>query len=341
MPPDVDTAAPAPADTAAPPPDETTTPPSTGDGDMLPTPADTAAPTEPAPAVDTPAPPAPDADTPDPTQTTPDLNGSDQVGTDEWMAVLNDDTRALFQEKGYVTPNDLGKAYRELSTKLGERVLSPPADDADTGEWDVFYDKMGRPAAPDGYQFSLPDGVPEDMPYDSDFANQFKGWAHEEGLSARQAQRMHDRYVRDYATPQMQAAHEQLQERVTNSHESITKKWGLPESDGYRREVELGRRAIKQLDLQEAFTAAGLMEQGTGMVTDAKLAFAMAKIGGRMFAEDTMYSGPGAGIVNPFSDATSNMTQQSLLIKSDPRKAANLIRAAGKKPTDFGMIEGG
>jgi hypothetical protein len=105
--------------------------------------------------------------------------------------------------------------------------------------------------------------------------------------------------------------------------------------------VELGRRAIKQLDLQDSFTAAGLMEPGTGNVTDAKVAFAMAKIGAAQYAEDTMFGGPGAGIVNPFSDATANMTQQSLLIKSDPRKAANLIRAAGKTPADFGLTEGG
>ena len=320
----VDTAAPAPADTAAPPPDA---PVETTD----------AAPVD---AVETPAPPAPETDTPEPAQATPDLNGSDPVGSDEWMAVLNDDTRALFQDKGFASPNDLAKSYRELSAKLGERVLSPPADDADKSEWDAFHEKMGRPTAPDGYQFKVPEGVPENMPYDSDFADHFKSMAHDAGLNTRQAQQLHDGYVR-LTSSQIQGAQEQSAARIEAAHSAIVKDWGPAESDNYRRQVELGRRAIKQFDLAESFVAAGLMEAGTGMVTDAKVAFAMAKAGGKMFAEDTMFSGPGAGIVNPFSDATANMTQQSLMIKSDPRKAANLIRAAGKKPAEFGMNEGG
>ena len=333
MPPEVDTAAPAPVDTAAP----TPAIPSP-DAPLAPPPVDPPVTASP-PPVDAPttsAPPPPPADTLDNAQTDDGLNGSDPLSADDWTVSLDDDTRTLVSQKGYTSPNDLGKAYRELTAKLGERVFEPPAADADPSEWDAFHSKMGRPPAPDGYVFQLPQGVPENLPYDSNFATEFKSMAHTAGLSPRQAQIIHDGYVQKTAA-QVGALQEQADARVEAAQQTIMKEWGAVDSDSYRRQVELARRTIKQFDLADSFVKAGLMEPGTGAVTDPKVAFAMARAGSKMFAEDAMFSGPGAGIENPFSDKTANMTQQSLLIKNDPHRAASLIRAAGKKTSDFGL----
>jgi hypothetical protein len=58
-----------------------------------------------------------------------------------------------------------------------------------------------------------------------------------------------------------------------------------------------------------------------------------------MFAEDSMFSGPASYGKNPFTEKEFNMTELSMLIKNDPGKAAILIRAAGQKPSDYGMAD--
>ena len=283
----------------------------------------------------TPAPAPQDTSSGEPPAGT-DLNGSGQDGANnDWTTVLDDDTRQLVEQKGYKSPNDLGKAYRELTKKLGERAPEPPADDADTEAWDAYYKSIGRPEKPDGYEFKLPDGVPENIPYDGEFATKFKNWAHNAGLTPKQARALHDQYVNDFVGTAAQA-NEQVTQYVQEAHSKIQKEWGDAETEGYRKNVELARRAMTQLDLKDDLSRSGLID-ANGNVTSAKVAFALARVGSKMFAEDTVFGGPSAGITNPFSDQSENMTQQSLLIKNDPGRAKQLVIAAGKKPEAYGL----
>ncbi len=309
--------------------------------------ADTAAPAaaeatpaaEPGAAPETPSTPAPaPQDTQAPEGTDFGLDGSDQGGeqTTEWLTSLDADNQKLVQDKGWKDINAAMKSYRELSSKLGEKTLEAPADDADTDTWNAFYAKMGRPEKPEGYQFSLPEGVPENVPYDQNFANEFRVWAHEAGLSPKQANALHGKYVRQVAAGMGQQA-EARSQAVEKAHKTITQEWGEPEGEEYKRNVEMARRAMTQLGLREDLTTAGIIDPESGMITSAKTALALARVGRKMFSEDSMYSGPAAMGDNPFSDKSFNMTQQSLLIKNDPAKAATLIRAAGQKPEDYGL----
>ena len=326
-------AAPASSDTAAP-----------QSGNSIPEGAGTSAPPAPAPegnAAPTPAPtPGTAGAAPEGTNFSEPNPGSNDAGsaseTQEWTTGLDDDNQLLLEQKGWKDANAALKSYRELSAKLGERVLEPPKADAPDAEVEAFYDKMGRPQTPDQYSFHLPEGVPADVPYDGNFAGKFKNWAHEAGLSPRQASALHDRYVQDMAGAVGQSQ-EARGDMITKAHTDIVREWGEPETDGYRRNVEMSRRAMTQLDLRDDLTASGIIDPASGMITSSKMALALSRIGEKMFAEDTMYSGVASMGKNPFTDAEFNMTEQSLLIKNDPSKANTLIRAAGQKPEDYGL----
>ncbi len=316
-------AAPAQADTAAPAAAEAPTPAADPGGEgATPTPAPTPAP----------------QDTSDAGPVGTDFNGSDQSGdtNTEWLTSLDADNQKLVQDKGWKDVNAAMKSYRELASKLGEKTLAPPSDEAGQDEWNDFYAKIGRPEKPDGYQFSLPEGVPENVPYDQNFALEFRNWAHEAGLTPKQANALHGKYVKQVAEATNQQVEAQAT-RVEQAHSAIVKEWGEPEGDEYKRNVEMARRAMTQLGLRDDLTAAGIIDPQSGMITSAKTALALARVGRKMFAEDSMYSGPASMGANPFSDKEFNMTQQSLLIKNDPAKAATLIRAAGQKPEEYGL----
>jgi hypothetical protein len=249
---------------------------------------------------------------------------------------LNDGNREVVQQKGWKDVNDVVASYSALEKKVGEKTLAPPSDEADKAEWDTFYQKVGRPNTAEDYSFSMPEGVPENMPYDQNFALDFRNMAHEAGLSQKQATQLHDAYVRRMGGDFSKVI-ETGNERVTAAHEALVKEWGETETDGYRQNHEFARRAMSQLGLKDALADAGVIQAHTGMVTDARVASALARVGKAMFAEDTLYSGPANTLNNPFSEKTFNQTEQHLLIRNDPGRAATLIRAAGQKPEDYGL----
>ena len=266
-------------------------------------------------------------------ETATTLNGSGDGGGD-WLAGLSEENRSLVEAKKWdQDPNTLVKGYRELEAHA-KTALVPPKEDASPEDWDAFHAKLGRPDTPDGYEFKLPDGVPENMPYDDTFKTQFQNWAHEAGLTSKQAAIVHDRYLQEAANSYTKMVEDTAQQ-VTSAHDELVKKWGDKESPGYQRNVELAQRAIRQLggdELRGELTRFGFLTQ-RGEVASAKITQMLASIGEQLFSEDTIYAGP-TSAVNPFAEGPHhNLTEQGKILRSDPKRAKALIIAAGQDPT--------
>jgi hypothetical protein len=85
----------------------------------------------------------------------------------------------------FKTENDLGKSYLELEKRLGASVVLP-GKNAKPEDVEAFYEKLGRPKSPDGYELDpvfLPDNVSQTDPGNKEF----RKIAHEIGLSKVQA----------------------------------------------------------------------------------------------------------------------------------------------------------
>lgn len=258
-------------------------------------------------------------------------SGSGGAVNDSWAGLLTDEgNRKTVEAKGWLTkgPDAVVSGYRELESKLGKAIV-PPGDDAKPEDWNAFYGKLGRPETADKYEFKLPDGLPENFPYDGKSAEKYKVWAHEAGLPPKQAQVLHDLFVKDTAE-QIAAHQEAYAKAVETAHNEIVKEWGEPGSGTYERKSELANRAIRQLgglELLSELKSVGAMGPN-GEVKSPKLAKMLAKVGEQLFAEDTAFGGPQGGS-NPFSKATENLTEQGRIIRDDPERAKVLIRQAG------------
>lgn len=262
--------------------------------------------------------------------------GGSNGGGETWVAGLQDEeNRTLVEAKKWAGPDDALKSYRELQNHAS-KALTMPGEDATAEDWDAFYSKLGRPEKADGYEYQMPEGLPDNFPYDEGLAVESRNWAHEAGLSPKQAQTMHGKFVQ-YAAAQ-QAQHDKaMQKAEGETHRALVQEWGEPDTEGYKRNVELTTRAARQLGVMEDLTKAGMIAADGG-VRSATLAKALAKVGAAMFAEDSVLSGGGGVLKNPFSDGDSfNLTDQGKIIRSDPRKAAALIRAAGGDPAVYGL----
>lgn len=254
-----------------------------------------------------------------------------------WAAGLQtEENRALVEAKQWASADDALKSYRELQTHAS-KGLHLPGENATADDWNAFYTKLGRPENADGYQLKLnTESVPEGFPYDEKSAIEFRNWAHEAGLTPRQAQSLHDRFV-SYQAGSFEAQRADAVKREGDAHRAIVQEWGEPDTTGYKQNLELASRAITQLGLKDALVEGGALS-ADGAIRNVAIAKAFAKVGKELYAEDSMATDANGVLSNPFSDGSNfNLTKQGEIIRSDPRKASALIRAAGKNPADFGI----
>jgi len=92
--------------------------------------------------------------------------------------------------KGYETIGDAAAALVELKGK-SERLVEIPAADAPMEEREAFYEKLGRPTGPDGYELRKPDNWPADQPWSAKSAKQYAEIAFKVGLPKSMAEALH------------------------------------------------------------------------------------------------------------------------------------------------------
>lgn len=244
--------------------------------------------------------------------------------------------------KGWVTAEGsldtakLADGYQTLEKKLGT-IRTVPDEKAAPEEWDKFYSALGVPGEASKYELARPEGLPETLPYDEGMATKFKEWAHAAKLTPKQAQALHDGYVKQFADDF--AAFEKIgQEKAKAAHEALVKDWGDPKSEKYIQNRDAATRALRANEqfkgLEDELKSSGLLTK-EGYFTSPALANMLAAVG-RMSQNDTLIgNGAGGGGENPFASSTRNMTEASRLIKSDPARARNLASAAGWKAEEI------
>lgn len=108
---------------------------------------------------------------------------------------------------------DLGRSYLNLEKLLGREKVPVPVDDSDDEGWNRWYAAMGRPEAPDKYEFQRPD-LPQDLSYDEDMEKEFREWAHKNGLNKRQAKNFYDGFVKRQVERHAAWSNDQKQSRA-------------------------------------------------------------------------------------------------------------------------------
>jgi hypothetical protein len=254
-------------------------------------------------------------------------NGNGNGG--DFLSALDADNRQYFEKKGWKDVNAAVKSYRDLEKAHSQRA--PQNNNSNNNQPTL-------PTSPAGYEFKLPDGIPQEGFYDKEFAETFKGVAHKAKLLPEQAQALHDFYVTqafDAHTKAGQSSTAALNKKIADTHADLTKTWGDTKSPAFARNVEMAKRAMANLDpeLKTALKSAGVLvdQGGKEVVTNSVIFRALAKAGSSMFAEDATYDTNLSVADNPFDPKNASpaaMTRQSELIKKDPELARTLIRAA-------------
>lgn len=278
-------------------------------------------------------------------------NGSVFALDDAAFTELDKDSRGWLAQQGYATDKGftpqtvakLAKQAREQEKLIGSSIRVP-GPNASQEEKDQFLAKLGRPEKADGYQFKVPEGLPENLPYDGERANAFKSMAHQLGLTPAQAASIHDWYVGSVVEDfngQSEVARAAQEERARAETDKLVKAWGPLDGDTFKTNMELAHRFIDTAGDQSVM--AELKRLGAisedGMILSEPIARLFAKAGTAFYKEDGVVRGKRTALNNPFDRSSKdfNETQQMLLVRRDPDTAYALIAAAGAKPEDFGL----
>lgn len=253
--------------------------------------------------------------------------GLQDAGIREWVG------KAGFKDTSATSFEALAKKTRDAESLIGKSVQLPAAD-AKPEDWDKFYGKLGRPEKPDGYEFKLPEGLPENLPYNTELRDRFSPVAHKLGLSKSQAAGLHDWMAQEGAA-QFKADGEAMVKRSLDTTTALEQKWGGPkDSDAFKAKLVAAETTIRLGKLEAPLKEAGLLGPGN-LVLHPEIADLLARAS-VLFKEDSLVSGTATVTGdNPFTG--NNVTEQNLMWNKDRQKAEAMIRAIGKTPADFGF----
>ena len=239
--------------------------------------------------------PAPISSAPAPGTTAPSAAAS--TGLD-WLTGASEDVTTYVQNKGWKAPTDLLTSYQQLEKHMGtpaERLLRlPDFEKAEKTEMDQFYNKLGRPVEPKGYDLPVPEGVP------TDFAEAAKLKMHELGLTAKQAREL-AAWNNEMGATMASKQKEAYSATIAQQSAELKTEWGA----AYDQEMGAAKNAAKALGIKPEQIDA--LEGSLGFANLMKM---MSNIGKRI-GEDKFVSGDGSsgsGALTP-AGAKARITQ--------------------------------
>ena len=217
-----------------------------------------------------------------------------------WHATIPEEgARQHVEAKGYKNPAELALANYNL-TKLQRgdpTVIGLPGADATPEQMGEFYGKLGRPDAPEGYEFNFAEGVTPD-----DTMVQFaRSTFHEAGLTPKQAQLVADKW-NEFAMGQNEATQTQISEQNEQELTALQTKWGAD----LDKNKAAGQRAMEALGID-----ADLVNRVEQQIGSAAVVELLATIG-RKSDEGGFTTSPAGG--DPNNPETMTKEQASAKI---------------------------
>lgn len=198
----------------------------------------------------------------------------------ELRSTLPDDLRGAPALAPFTSFEGMARSLVEAQRMVGKRI-----SDASPEELGRYYERHGRPAAPDGYEFTPSDGGGGGAP--SQLESEARSWFFDAGLSQRQAEVLYDRW-NEFAVAQQHQAQQTLEDSRSRAEEELRREWGRV----YDRKVTAAARAVRQLGGDDL----GSFLDETGLGNDPRMIRAFARIA-EQIGEDSLV-GEGGG---PFS----------------------------------------
>jgi hypothetical protein len=167
----------------------------------------------------------------------------------------------------------MAKSYVEMEKMMGSRVKVPD-ETTPAEERSAFYQKLGRPQTPEGYDL----GLSEETPVNPEIVNSIQKAAFEAGVSQTQLQSV----VKSY----MDAETAALNQTFTEGETALKTLW----KENYEPNIKIGQRALKELSGEEYRDELVALVDGTPLGNSPVFIRFLNDIGNKMLP-DTLITG--------------------------------------------------
>lgn len=160
-----------------------------------------------------------------------------------WYGEVEPDLGGYIDNKSWKSPKDVVESYRNLeklmNTDRSGTVRLPTEDDDEKAVSD-FYSKLGRPDDENGYGLSLPEGE------DTWVLDWFKGEAHKNGLTKKQAEALFESWNSLLESRNTEAT-QNLEMKLQADLDDLKREWG----QAYDSKIKAGQNAARRFGFTE------------------------------------------------------------------------------------------
>lgn len=181
----------------------------------------------------------------------------------DWKAALPEDLRNDPLLDRFKDAAALFKSYKSANALIGADKLAIPKAGDEEG-WNAFYDRIGRPENPDGYEVAVAEGQIRDEAFEGHMRSLF----HKAGLNQAQVAILAGGY-QDFAGTLTETARRDMAERIAQEDAALEAEWG----QAYDGNMEHARRAALKFGGEETINK---LEDAVGRAAVFKM---LSKIG--------------------------------------------------------------
>ena len=175
----------------------------------------------------------------------------------QWYSSLPDDLKTDPNVTKYHTQEELVRGHLSAVSMIGRDKIPLPKTDA---EYRDVYLKLGMPDSVEGYKFENTEyNIPQEIyPVENRKAdlNEFRSWAHEAGLSNKQAAALYDKFMRRQEAD-IGMMHAAVSHEMDKCNDAMSRQWG----EAKEANLLIANKAMSKMfdeDTRNAIVASGL-----------------------------------------------------------------------------------
>lgn len=101
-----------------------------------------------------------------------------------WRDTLDEDIRNEKSLETFKTVKDIARSFVNTKRMVGKDKIAIPGKNATEGEWNAYYDAVGRPKTPEDYRLPIPEETKEY--FDEELIKEARGIFHKMGFNQKQ-----------------------------------------------------------------------------------------------------------------------------------------------------------
>jgi hypothetical protein len=226
-----------------------------------------------------------------PSEVAPSVIPGGAAGAGNWRASLPEEIRDHKSLDSIKDVGGLAKGYLHAQSMVGADKVPIPGQWATSDDWNMVYDKLGRPADADGYELEMGEGVEAD----AGMVEWFKKTSHDVGLSGPQAQKLMAAY-NEMQGGRTQTATDAVAQTRSNAELELKREWG----QAYDQRIGYATAVLQNFDAEDM--AELRMSDGSLMGDNPAVVKLMSKVGqfiAEKTGEDSFAGGKGSGVMAP------------------------------------------